>query len=61
MEKKKIKDAIKARVVEKEGKQYITCTHALQIAETLKVKTSEVGKACNEMKIKIMKCQLGCF
>jgi hypothetical protein len=61
MEKKKIKDAIKAKIVEKEGKQYITCPHALKIADTLNVKTAEVGKVCNEMKVKIMKCQLGCF
>lgn len=61
MERKKIEEAIASKVIEKEGKKFIPCPAALKIAETLKVPQSEVGKACNDMKVKIMNCQLGCF
>lgn len=42
-----------------EGK--ISCQEARQLAEQLEIDPSEVGKACNEAKIKIFACELGCF
>jgi LAO/AO transport system kinase len=39
----------------------LTCTAARMIAEELKVSYSEVGKAANDLKIKIKNCELGCF
>lgn len=42
-----------------EGK--ISCTEARELAEKLGVQSSAVGKACNEAKIKIYGCELGCF
>jgi hypothetical protein len=39
----------------------ILCPAALGIAKTLGIPASEVGKAANRLKIKISKCQLGCF
>ncbi len=39
----------------------ISCTAARKIAEELKVPFGEVGKAANELKIKISDCELGCF
>lgn len=39
----------------------ISCSEARQLAEKLNVNPSEVGKACNEAKIKIYACELGCF
>jgi LAO/AO transport system kinase len=39
----------------------ILCTSALAIAKSLNIPSSEVGKAANILKIKISKCQLGCF
>lgn len=43
----------------KEGK--LSCKEAFKLAESLGVSPSEVGKAANEKKIKIVGCQLGCF
>ena len=43
----------------REGK--ITCREALEIADKAGVSPAAVGKALNEMKIKIKGCQLGCF
>jgi hypothetical protein len=34
---------------------------AFKIAADLEVPIAQVGKACDELKIKIVGCQLGCF
>ncbi len=39
----------------------IHCSSALAIAKSLGVTAAEVGKTANKLKIKISKCQLGCF
>jgi hypothetical protein len=39
----------------------ISCSEARQLAEQLNIHPSEVGKACDEVKIKIYACELGCF
>lgn len=39
----------------------ISCSDARELAEKLDVHPGEVGKACNEAKIKIFACELGCF
>jgi uncharacterized membrane-anchored protein len=57
----KIKESILSKVVEKEGKKYIDCSESFAIANKFGMAPIEVGKICNEMKIKIMNCQLGCF
>ena len=39
----------------------IHCSSALAIAKSLGITAAEVGKTANKLKIKISKCQLGCF
>ena len=39
----------------------IKCAEALAIAKKLKVPTKKVGKAIDDLGIKIINCQLGCF
>ena len=39
----------------------ISCSEARQLADKLEIHPSEVGKACDEAKIKIFGCELGCF
>lgn len=39
----------------------ISCTRAHRLAEELKVSPLVIGQACNELKIKIRSCELGCF
>ncbi len=39
----------------------LACTAAFKIARDLDVPTAEVGRTCNELGIKIVGCQLGCF
>jgi len=46
---------------EKEGKKRLSCAAAFELAEKYGLKISTIGKICDEQKIKIVKCQLGCF
>jgi hypothetical protein len=39
----------------------LTCEQAHDLAKELKVSLQELGALCNELKIKISACQLGCF
>ena len=39
----------------------ITCVAARKLAEELKVPYKVIGKAADELKIKIKSCELGCF
>jgi Mn-dependent DtxR family transcriptional regulator len=39
----------------------ISCSQAFEIAEKLDVSPAKVGKALDELNIKIKGCQLGCF
>jgi HAMP domain-containing protein len=51
--KKKIKAAAP------EGK--ITCPQAFRVAEELGLSRQALGEMLNELRIKIIQCQLGCF
>lgn len=39
----------------------LACEKAHELAAKLKVSLKDIGMLCNEMKIKISACQLGCF
>lgn len=39
----------------------ITCTAARGLAAELEVPVRLIGQACNELGIKIVACELGCF
>ncbi len=53
----KVAEELKKR--SQEGR--IPCAAALKLAEELGVSTLEVGKAANQLQIKIVNCSLGCF
>lgn len=61
IEKIQQKKLIEKLLKEKSNDGKITCSEAREIAEELKVPYIEVGKMANELKIKIRKCELGCF
>jgi len=52
-----LKDKIRAAAPE--GK--IACAAAFKLAEDLKISRQEMGDLLNELRIKIIQCQLGCF
>jgi hypothetical protein len=43
------------------NKKRLTCTEAFELASKYEMEIIEIGHICNEQKIKICKCQLGCF
>jgi len=57
MEKEQILAIIRENL--KEGKLY--CEQAHEIAARHNIKLWEIGRVCDENKIKIKGCQLGCF
>ncbi|ACI20973.1 MULTISPECIES: molybdopterin-guanine dinucleotide biosynthesis protein B [Thermodesulfovibrio] len=61
IEKIQQKKLIEKLLREKSNDGKITCSEARKIAEELNVPYIEVGKMANELKIKIRKCELGCF
>jgi hypothetical protein len=57
MDKEKITQ--KAQSLSKDGK--ISCKQALKLAEEEGISSGDLGKLLNEIKVKVMGCQLGCF
>jgi hypothetical protein len=52
---------IKKTLLECDGRTTLHCRDAFLIAEQLSVSPDIVGQICNEMGVKIVHCQLGCF
>jgi molybdopterin-guanine dinucleotide biosynthesis protein len=53
----RIKQALRQKAVD----DRISCSAARQISEELRAPFGAVGKAANDLKIKIVNCELGCF
>ena len=39
----------------------VSCRAMLELASAIDMSPKEIGELCNEMKIRISNCQLGCF
>ncbi|MBN1655573.1 MAG: hypothetical protein JXA30_17530 [Deltaproteobacteria bacterium] len=46
---------------EEGGKKRMSCEAAFELAKQHQIEIAAIGKVCDELKIKIVKCQLGCF
>jgi hypothetical protein len=57
MNQKKVIDAVRSAAVNNR----LTCERAHNLARELNVSLREIGAVCNELKIKVSDCQLGCF
>lgn len=53
----RLKEAVRSAAVE--GR--LSCEQAHALGEELGVPLREIGTVCNELKIRIKDCQLGCF
>jgi len=53
----KVLQALREKAVDNK----ISCTEARRLAAALGVPVGEIGRAANELKIKIKACELGCF
>jgi hypothetical protein len=57
MTREKIIEAIQAA----SENNRLSCEKAHELARDVNISLQEVGAICNELKIKIAACQLGCF
>ena len=46
---------------ESNGRKQLTCAQAFELARQYEMKIIEIGNICNQLDIRICKCQLGCF
>ncbi len=61
MNKEELKNVVVEAAVEIDGTNKMPCPKAFRLAEEHSVSLKEIGECCNENKIKIAGCQLGCF
>ena len=53
---------IKSSLGQKSGdKNMLSCAEAFELAKKFDTEIIEIGRICNELNIRICKCQLGCF
>ena len=45
----------------KNDRKIIVCSDAFKAAKELDISVEEIGQLCNENRIKVLSCQLGCF
>jgi hypothetical protein len=56
-----MEDKVKEEIRKKAKNNRLPCTVAREIAREFSVSYKEVGRAADELKIKITECELGCF
>ena len=62
--KERLVDAVLKSAISSEmssNKKVLTCAKAFELAKKFDVKIIKIGNICNQHKIKISNCQLGCF
>ena len=57
----KIIDAVIQAASDIDGRKRLPCAEAFRLAERFGVEKREMGRICDAQKIRICKCQLGCF
>lgn len=53
--------AVLERAKETDGIKKLACVEAFKLARKFQTEVIQIGRICNQQKIKICKCQLGCF
>ena len=61
MNPEELLQVIEEAAIEIDDKKKLPCAEAFEIAKKHDVPLKEVGEACNQVGIKIISCQLGCF
>ncbi len=54
-------NVVVGRAREINGVKKLACAEAFKLAQEFEAEITEIGRICNQHKIKICKCQLGCF
>mgnify|MGYP001142635707 FL=1 len=53
--------AVLDAAVGEDGNKQLQCARALGLAKKHEVKPVDIGTICDEQRVKIVDCQLGCF
>ena len=56
-----LKERLTARIREEASEKGLSCRQALAIAAELNCNPVHMGRLCDELKVKLYGCQLGCF
>ena len=59
--KEELVNAVVGRTKEIDSRKKLACAEAFELAQQFETEIVEIGRICNQHKIKICKCQLGCF
>lgn len=59
--KPELVDAVIEAAADIDGRKKLPCAEALRLAERFGAEKLEIRRICDAHKIKICKCQLGCF
>lgn len=55
-------EAVKNTAIERDdGRLVLRCADAFELAERFGAELGDIAPICNQNKIKIVQCQLGCF
>ena len=54
-------EAVKQAAVERDGRMTLRCADAFAVAERFGAARPSIGQICNDNRIRIVQCQLGCF
>jgi len=57
----RLREQVREAAKETDGRKTIACAMALKLAEETDATPAEVGRVCDEEKIRVERCQLGCF
>lgn len=60
-DKLEIVQAVLEAMEEVGGRRTLSCEAAFRLAEEMNLDLLDIGQVCNEEKIRIVRCQLGCF
>ena len=62
-EKQLVEAILKSANIERksDGRKSLACVRAFKLAKEFETEVIEIGRLCNQHKIRICKCQLGCF
>ncbi len=61
MDKKTDRELLREMILREAPRKSLPCRSAFLIAERTGCSLGEIGELCNELKVKIAGCQLGCF
>lgn len=56
-----LKKKLGERILEEAAEKRLSCPQALAIARELDCDPVHLGRLCDELKVKLYGCQLGCF